>query len=76
MTESRFVGLPLDEALLLCASQGISPDVIETRSPRGCSGEKRAARVVAVRGGEAEPVFVVAFFSADGPKESEHASKE
>ncbi len=72
MTE-EFIGLPLDEALALCAQRGIRPLIVETRSPRERPEERRSARVAAVRSCGEELQFVVAFFSEEGPKEPEHA---
>ncbi len=74
MTENRFVGLPLDEALAICASQGMQVNIVETRSPRQRTDEHRSARVVAVRSCENGLQLVTAFFSDDGPKEPENVS--
>ena len=74
MNGHQLTGLPLDQALSVCAEQGLEVRVIETRSPRSKPGDDRSARVVAVRQDAGQYCLVVAFFSNEGPKEAEHAA--
>ena len=74
MISSNLIGLPLEEALLSCAEQGVIPSVTQTRSPKDKSTEGRSARVVAVRKNGAQLCLVVAFFSDAGSKEAQHAA--
>ena len=74
MISSNLIGLPLEEALLSCAEQGVMPSVVQTRSPKDKAAEGRSARVVAVREIGAQLCLVVAFFSDAGPKEAERAA--
>lgn len=75
MNLSQLLGLPLDRALSLCAAQGFQPVVVETRSPREGSPDSRYARVVAVRQDAGKSSVIVAFFSAEGPKEPSNAAE-
>lgn len=75
MISSNLIGLPLEEALLSCAEQGIRASITETRSPKDKASEGRSARVVAVRKNGDELCLVSAFFSEAGPKEAQHAAR-
>lgn len=71
MINKQLIGLPLEDALLICDMNGLKPVIVETRSPKDKSEASRSARVVAVRQEGVQLYLVVAFFSNEGPKEAQ-----